>query len=179
MRSVLPRSARVRSRPWHTAILGISYLCLGFAAAPTAVSATNTVTSRHADVRFTRSAPYAAPAEITRRLGITSAAPGYNLAAEKFGLIVPGDFSTNSAWGLLVWISPGALPTIPSAWEAELSRERLLFVGAYKSGNDRDVGPRNSWDWLPPPYFGAMTASTTISFSAWTRDGRTRNCSMR
>jgi predicted esterase len=55
---------------------------------------------------------------------------------------VPGTFSTNSMWGLLVWISPSDVPKIPSAWEAGLAQERLLFVGAYQSGNSRDAVER-------------------------------------
>ena len=66
------------------------------------------------------------------------------MAAEKFQVIVPGTFSTNLTWGLLVWISPGDAPGILSAWEAELAKEQLLFVGAYKSGNPRFTAERVS-----------------------------------
>jgi predicted peptidase len=64
------------------------------------------------------------------------------LAAERFQVIVPATFTTNTSWGLLVWISPSDEPRIPSEWEVELAKQRLLFVGAYKSGNQRDIVER-------------------------------------
>jgi len=127
----------------HSVILRLLCICaLGQAPAPAEASDTNAVVSRRSDVRFVWSAPNAAPAEASRRLGIRSGASGYALAAEKFQVIVPGTFSTNMAWGLLVWISPSDAPKIPSGWEAELAKQQLLFVGAYKSGNQRDVVAR-------------------------------------
>lgn len=127
----------------HSAILLLLCICaLGRAALPAESPDTNTVASRRSDVRFARSAPYAAPAEAIRRLGIGSGGRGYTLATEKFQVIVPGTFSTNVQWGLLVWISASDAPRIPSAWEAELARQQLLFVGAYKAGNPRDVVER-------------------------------------
>ena len=80
--------------------------------------------------------------DVLRRLGIRSNAKGYLVTAEKFQVIVPATFTTNASWGLLVWISPSDEPRIPSDWEAELARQRLLFVGAYKSGNQRDIVER-------------------------------------
>jgi len=100
--------------------------------------------SRRSDVRFYRSASYATAKEINRRLRISAGGKVSALAAEKFQIIVPSAFSTNLSWGLLVWISPGDTPGIPSAWEAELAKQQLLFVGAYKSGNQRPIWERVS-----------------------------------
>jgi hypothetical protein len=126
-----------------TAILLI--LCVG-TLGPTAHSsetdAPNQVNSRRSDVHFARSAPYATPKEINRRLGISAGGGRYALAAEKFQVIVPGTFATNVTYGLLVWISPGDAPGIPVTWEAELAKGQLLFVGAYKSGNQRLISER-------------------------------------
>lgn len=102
----------------------------------------NVFVSRHSDIQFTRPAPYATPKEINRRLGISAGGKVSTLVAEKFQVIVPGTFSTNLPWGLLVWISPGDAPAIPSVWEAELARQQLLFVGAYNSGNQRPIWER-------------------------------------
>jgi predicted esterase len=112
------------------------------AALPAETNNPNAVIARRSDVHFARSAPYASPAEAIRRLGLKSGGKGYTLATEKFQIIVPGTFSTNVSWGLLVWISPGETPGIPAAWEAELAKQQLLLVGAYKSGNQRDVADR-------------------------------------
>ena len=127
----------------HSAIPLLFCLCaLGQLAIAAEASGTNHIVSRHADVRFSRSAPDSRPADVLRRLGIRSGARGHALAAEKFQVIVPSTFSTNVAWGLLVWISPSDTPGIPSEWEVELAKQQLLFVGAYKSGNQRDVVER-------------------------------------
>lgn len=88
-------------------------------------------------LRFAQSAPYATTAEVQRRLGFKDAPPKYEIARETFRVIVPETFSTNSSWGLLVWISPGNDVRVPSDWVPELGRRRLLFIGAGNSGNDR------------------------------------------
>ena len=111
-------------------------------ASPAEATGTNVV-ARRSDVRFARSAAYATSAEVVRRLGIRSNSKGHALAAEKFQIIVPSTFSTNVPWGLLVWISPGDSPGIPSDWEAELAKQQVLLVGAYKSGNRRDIVERS------------------------------------
>lgn len=130
-------------RAWPVFLPLLLVCVLGHAAEPASTSDTNTVVSRHADVQFVRSAPNTTSADTMRRFGFRSTGKGYNLPAEKFQIVVPGTFSTNLPWGLLVWISPGDEPKIPPAWEAELARQQLLFVGAYKSGNQRDVTERS------------------------------------
>jgi predicted esterase len=89
------------------------------------------------DAQFTDLAPYGSAAEITRHFGYKVPLPDYELKQEKFRLIVPEEYSTNAPWGLLVWISPGDDAYVPDGWERELTRHRLLFVSAYKSGNER------------------------------------------
>jgi len=100
--------------------------------------------SRRFDVSFSRPAPYSTPKEINRRLGISAGGRASALATEKFQIVVPGTFSTNLPCGLFVWISPGDTPKIPSTWEAELAKAQMLFVGAYKSGNQRLIWERMS-----------------------------------
>jgi len=104
----------------------------------------NTAVSRRSDIHFSRPAPYATPREINRRLHISAGGKASALAAERFQVIVPGTFSTNLTWGLLVWISPGDTPEIPSGWEVELAKQQLLFVGAYNCGNQRPIWERVS-----------------------------------
>jgi len=123
-------------------LLLLGLRAFGQAVTPAESPETNGVVSRRFDAHFTRSAPDATPMEANRRLGLRSDGRGYTLAAENFQVIVPGAFSTNVTWGLLVWISPGDSPRLPSAWEAELAKRRLLFVSAYKAGNPRDVVER-------------------------------------
>jgi predicted esterase len=61
----------------------------------------------------------------------------FDIEKEKFRLIISGNYSTNSEWGLFVWISPSNQPRIPAAWEPEFAREQLLVVAPYGGGNDR------------------------------------------
>jgi len=89
------------------------------------------------EVVFTQSAPYASGPEVIRRLGLTEKAPAYDLAKEKLRILSPTDEATNAAWGLFVWVSPGDSPGIPTDWEPELARRKLLFVGAFNTGNAR------------------------------------------
>jgi predicted esterase len=74
-----------------------------------------------------------------RRLGIKHVADRQDAANEKFRIVVPGAYSTNGTWGLLVWVSPGDDPRLPAAWENELAERRLLLVGIYRAGNERDA----------------------------------------
>ena len=100
---------------------------------------TNPVAPDRTNVRFGETAPYASRTEVLRRLGAGSGAsvPDYDVTKEQFQIIKPAAFSTNTAWGLFVWISPAADAQIPPDWEAELARHRLLAVSAQNSGNDR------------------------------------------
>jgi len=100
---------------------------------------TNRVALGRHDVQFSQSAPYVTTAEIKRRFGVSVPTRDYEITGQKFQLFIPEAYATNSDWGLLVWISPGDQPRIPSDWDLELAKHRLLFVSAYDSGNNRPV----------------------------------------
>jgi len=89
------------------------------------------------NLTFTQTAPYSAAAPFQRHLHYQGNPVGFDITQEKFQVIVPADYSTNSAWGLLVWISPSQEPRIVPSWDQLLARHRLLLVSAYDSGNDR------------------------------------------
>ncbi len=120
--------------------------CLGFFLSPVFAANSNfngaaslNNSSGKKELQFTQSSPLSAPAELSQRFGIRSAAPAYDVATEKFRIIVPpGDF-TNSELGLFVWISPGDRPGVPNDWPQVLAQHRLLFIGAYQSGNSRHL----------------------------------------
>lgn len=78
-------------------LLRVGIGVLGLAVRPRETNDTSTVSSRRFDLHFTRSTPYATPAEAARRRGIKPGGKGYALAAEKFQIIVPGPFSANVA----------------------------------------------------------------------------------
>ena len=57
-------------------------------------------------------------------------------------MLIPDSYSPLTNWGLFVWVSPGASPKLPADWEAALARHRLLFIGAYDAGNERNAFDR-------------------------------------
>jgi len=89
------------------------------------------------DMQFTQAAPYSDVTNLTRHFGFRVEMPEYSIADESFRLLIPRAYSTHESWGLLVWISASDEPIIPSDWEPELEKHRLLFVGARHSGNQR------------------------------------------
>jgi hypothetical protein len=123
------------------AIRPVVFVCaLMIVAVSVNASETNAAASGRSDVQFSEPAPYGSDAELGRRLGIQGVPLSkHDLTKEKFRTIVPEDYSTNSDWGLLVWISPSDSAWIPSDWEPEMAKHHLLFVGAYNSGNNRST----------------------------------------
>jgi tetratricopeptide (TPR) repeat protein len=62
----------------------------------------------------------------------------YDLAAESFEVYVPQAYDNQTAYGLLVWISPVASGAVARPETKEiLDRHRLIWVGANHSGNER------------------------------------------
>jgi predicted peptidase len=55
---------------------------------------------------------------------------------------VPKNYRSEEAWGLFVWISASDSPKIPAEWETVLAVRKLLFVGAFQSGNPRNIFDR-------------------------------------
>ena len=93
-------------------------------------------------VEFAKLPQQAEAAEMKMRLhSIEDAAP-LDLAKEKFQIIVPAAYRHSEKWGVFVWISPGDAPAIPADWEPVLAARKLIFVGAFKSGNPRNVFDR-------------------------------------
>jgi len=118
--------------PWFLLVFALSRALVSIRS-----SAAEGLESDGGFLRFTQSAPYATAAEVKRRFGFKDSPSKYEITKESFRVIVPKTFSTNSTWGLLVWISPSDDVQIPSDWLPELGRHRLLFVGAGNSGNNR------------------------------------------
>ena len=88
-------------------------------------------------LQFAQAAPYADMTNVTRHFGFRVDMPDYSITNESFRLFIPRAYSPRESWGLLVWISAGDEPVIPSDWKAELEKHRMLFVGARHSGNLR------------------------------------------
>jgi hypothetical protein len=88
-------------------------------------------------VQFKVSAPYSSDDEIGRRFGFRPPLPEYDIAQEKFRLVVPPNYSTNTPAGLLVWLSPSDDAYMPVDWEEELAQHNIILVAPLHVGNER------------------------------------------
>jgi len=93
-------------------------------------------------VSFTNRVVQAEADEVKWRLHSEENPGAFDIAKEKFQLIVPKGYSHKDAWVVFLWISAGDAPSIPADWEPVLAARRLLFVGAFKSGNPRAIFDR-------------------------------------
>jgi hypothetical protein len=115
-------------------------LCLGWSCALVNAEPEDTTDSagpEQRDLQFTQGAPYSNGTNLTRHFGYTVELPAYDITNEFFRVVIPGTYSTNGSWGLLVWVSPNDDPVIPQDWKEELKNRELLFVSARSSGNRR------------------------------------------
>jgi len=99
-------------------------------------------TAGKSTVSFTALPKQAEPDEVKWRLHSVENPGAFDLAKEKFQLIVPPTYQHADKWGVFLWISPGDTAAIPADWELVLAARKLLFVGALKSGNPRNIFDR-------------------------------------
>jgi predicted esterase len=94
------------------------------------------------DLAFQKESPLSTDAELQRRFGTPNAPPSYDVAKEKFRVVVPRSYKHADAWGLFVWIDASPQPVVPSDWGPILAEKRLLLVAAHGSGNSRSLFAR-------------------------------------
>lgn len=82
------------------------------------------------------------PDQVRYRLMAREVPPAYGVSGETFQILLPPDWKKEDPHGLFIWISAGASPTIPKAWEAVLAEHDLIFIGAVNSGNKRNIFDR-------------------------------------
>jgi dienelactone hydrolase len=99
------------------------------------------VPGRHV-IRFAESAVQSGTEEVKWRLHSVENPGAFEIAKEKFQLVVPKEYRAEESWGLFVWISANHAASVPAEWEAVLAAKKLLFVGALQSGNPRDLFDR-------------------------------------
>ncbi|MEQ2006405.1 MAG: PHB depolymerase family esterase [Limisphaerales bacterium] len=99
-------------------------------------------TAGKSTVSFTELPKQAEPDEVKWRLHSVENPGAFDLSKEKFQLIVPTSYKHTDKWGVFIWISPGDTPSIPADWEPALAARKLLFIGAFKSGNPRSIFDR-------------------------------------
>jgi len=123
-------SQRRRSRERNVFGLGLMLLWVSCQVQPSPAAETNVA-------RFTQPAPYSSEDEIGRRFGFRPPLPEYDVTREKFRLVVPATYCTNTAWGLLVWLSQGDDAYLPPDWEEELEKHDVIVAAPFNSGNER------------------------------------------
>jgi predicted esterase len=93
-------------------------------------------------IQFTDSAVQSSGEEVKARLSAAEDPKPFEIAKEKFQLVIPQNYQPREAWGLFIWISASHAPSIPPEWHTVLAARKLLFVGAHQSGNPRDIFDR-------------------------------------
>ncbi len=88
-------------------------------------------------VEFKSSAPYSADDEMGRRFGFRPPLPPFDITQEQFRLRVPEAYSTNSAWGLMVWLNPNDDASLTPDWEESLARKKIILVMPLLGGGQR------------------------------------------
>lgn len=90
-------------------------------------------------ISFKESPPLAEAAQLKMRLRSVETPTALNLANEAFEVIVPKSYKKEVPHGLFIWISPNDQAALPADWEKVLADEKLIFIGALKSGNNRET----------------------------------------
>jgi len=101
------------------------------------------VPGTRATVRFTESPPQSSdPLQVRYRLMAAEDPPAYDVTRESFEILLPRGYDRTVPHGLFVWIHSGDQPRIPAEWEEILAKHRLVFIGANRSGNPRNIFDR-------------------------------------
>lgn len=90
-------------------------------------------------VQFPKVPVQAGPAEVKARLHCIENPGAIAPGKDDFQLIIPKAYRAEERWGVFVWISPSDSARVPREWEEILAKRRLLFVGALKAGNNRNI----------------------------------------
>lgn len=94
-------------------------------------------------VRFTESPPQSGdPVQVRYRLMAAEEPPAYDVSKESYEILLPADWDGKAPLGLFIWIHSGDAPQIPKEWEKILTKHQLVFIGANRSGNPRNVFDR-------------------------------------
>ncbi|MCB1236921.1 MAG: hypothetical protein KDM91_17770 [Verrucomicrobiae bacterium] len=80
--------------------------------------------------------------QVRHRLSAVEDPPPYDVKNETFEILLPPAHDAKKPHGVLIWISPGDAPTIPADWEKVLAERDIIFIGARRSGNKRNIFDR-------------------------------------
>jgi predicted esterase len=111
--------------------------------APSPVAVSDLVPGKRATVRFTESPPQSAdPLQVRYRLMAAEEPPAYEVSKETFDVLLPAGWDGKSPLGLFLWIDAGDQPRLSEPWEKILAKHQLVYAGARRSGNPRNLFDR-------------------------------------
>lgn len=93
-------------------------------------------------ITFKDGTPMAEAAQLKMRLRSVETPTALDLSREEFEVIVPKGYKKEVPHGLFIWISPNDKAALPADWEKVLADEKLIFIGALRSGNNRETTAR-------------------------------------
>lgn len=88
---------------------------------------------------FKETTPMAGADQLKMRLRSAETPGALDLTKEGYEVIVPKSYKKGVPHGLFIWISPNDKCALPGDWEKVLADRKLIFVGALRSGNNREV----------------------------------------
>ncbi|TDU81760.1 esterase/PHB depolymerase [Prosthecobacter fusiformis] len=93
-------------------------------------------------ITFSGSIPQNSNEQYKMRLTTPDDPAPYDLSRESFEILVPKNYKDSDPHGLFIWVSPGNQPNLNAEWEKVLADEKLIFIGAINSGNNRETPDR-------------------------------------
>lgn len=92
---------------------------------------------------FTNRSPHSALQNIIKRMDLkldkTQIEEPYKIGEESYSVYVPTDYKPDTAYGLMVWISAGDSGGIPGKWKPVMDKNKLIWIGPNKAGNNHSV----------------------------------------
>ncbi|HYF35759.1 MAG TPA: PHB depolymerase family esterase [Prosthecobacter sp.] len=93
-------------------------------------------------ISFNESPEISSGDQLKMRLRSAEDPAPYDIKQEQFEILVPKGYKESDPHGLFIWISAGDKPSISPEWDKVLAEKKLIFIGAFKSGNNREVFDR-------------------------------------
>jgi predicted esterase len=93
-------------------------------------------------LKLMSSTPMAGAQQLKMRLRAAEMPTELEISREAYEIIVPRSDKKEVPHGLFIWISPNDQCAMPTDWEKVLAEKKLIFVGALRSGNQREVTSR-------------------------------------
>jgi predicted esterase len=93
-------------------------------------------------ITFQGAIPQNSDEQYKMRLSYPDVPRPLDLSRETFEILLPKGYKDSEPHGLFIWISPGNKPNLSPAWEKVLADEKLIFIGAVNSGNNRETPDR-------------------------------------